>query len=116
MTFDAQFSLKLRPEAKRELGQDVFLSLEEVFELDVKAEAKRLSPVKTGYNRNTIDTEVKRTPKGVEASLFSQSGYGGYLEVGTAKMAARPYLYPAVAKYLKKIQMLIKRRNSARKG
>jgi hypothetical protein len=28
-------------------------------------------------------------------SIYTQSGYGGYLELGTAKMDARPYIYPA---------------------
>ncbi len=27
--------------------------------------------------------------------IYTQSGYGGYLELGTAKMSAKPYIYPA---------------------
>jgi hypothetical protein len=36
-----------------------------------------------------------QNPGVVEATLFTQSGYGGYLEIGTSKMKAVPYLQPA---------------------
>lgn len=91
-------------------------ALEELFELDIVPEAKALSPVSTawpsipeargekrtdtGHNRRTIDAAVEETPDGPQASLFTQSGYGGYLEVGTSKMPARPYLWPAFEKHI----------------
>lgn len=34
-------------------------------------------------------------PTGVSVAVFTQSGYGGYLEVGTRFMGARPYIGPA---------------------
>ena len=54
-------------------------------------EAKELSPVDTGHNRDSIDY----TANGLNGEIFTQSGYGGWLEVGTSKMAARPYFRPA---------------------
>jgi len=33
-----------------------------------------------------------------EAAVYSTSGYGGYLETGTATMPARPYFKPALDK------------------
>lgn len=33
-----------------------------------------------------------------QAAIYSTSGYGGYLETGTAKMAAKPYFRPALDK------------------
>jgi len=70
-----------------------------------------LSPVKTGHNRRSIASEVSRMgtvtqgddaqPEKVvddsldEAACYSTSGYGGFLETGTSKMAAQPYFRPA---------------------
>lgn len=42
-------------------------------------------------------------PEGVTAAIFTQSGYGGFLEVGTRYMAARAYIYPAVERFIQKI-------------
>ena len=89
-------------------------------ELDIVPEAKRLSPVSpdnpkivgtkykdTGHNRRSIDATVIDTPEGPSAELFTQSGYGGYLEVGTSKMPARPYLYPAFQRFIGKLGEII---------
>ena len=54
-------------------------------------EAKELSPVDTGHNRDSIDY----TANGLSGEIFTQSGYGGWLEVGTSKMDAQPYFRPA---------------------
>jgi hypothetical protein len=35
----------------------------------------------------------------IEGAVYSTSGYGGFLETGTYKMAARPYIKPAFDKY-----------------
>jgi len=65
-------------------------------------------PGGTGTNRRSIDYTVSETDKGVEAQLFTQDGYGGYLEVGTSKMRAQPYLYPAFIENVDKIPEGIK--------
>src|SRR5438552_394773 len=97
------------------IKQAIFEATQEVFELDIKPTAKELSPVTpeglarnlellaqhklgdrrpggTGVNRNSIDATVIETENGPQAELFTQSGYGGYLELGTSKMRAQPYL------------------------
>ena len=110
------------PAAKGQMRAALLQAVTEVFELDIKPEAVKNSPVTpeglarnleqgkhgvlaqgTGHNRQSIDTEVKQTVKGPVATLFTQSGYGGYLEVGTGKMRAQPYLMPAMMKFLKTI-------------
>ena len=50
------------------------------------------SPRLTGNNARSIDFDVK----GLTGRVFSTSGYGGFLEVGTARMPARPYFKPAL--------------------
>lgn len=104
------FTFKSRvPEAQAKVDAAVLEAVTSVFELDIVKAAKQDSPVLTGTNRRSIDCEVHETPKGPAASLFTQSGYGGYLETGTRKMKAQPYLYPAFQRFVGKIQTEIKR-------
>lgn len=65
-------------------------------------------PGGTGTNRRSIDYTVETTERGTEAKLFTQDGYGGFLEVGTSKMRAQPYLYPAFIENVDKIPAAIK--------
>ena len=62
------------------------------------------SPVLTGNNRRSIKYEAK----GLTASTFSTSGYGGYLETGTSRMGAQPYFKPALDKNLRNLGKNIK--------
>jgi HK97 gp10 family phage protein len=82
-------------EARQRIQAAVLKATRESFLLDMVPEAKRGSPVLTGHNAATIDATVEPTPTGVKAEMFTASGYGGYLEVGTKRMKARPYLWPA---------------------
>ena len=68
--------------------------------IDIAAEAIKNTPWLTGNNSRSIDFN--------ENSTFSTSGYGGYLEVGTATMPARPYFKPAVDKHLPNLPARIK--------
>ncbi len=89
-------TLTLRTDELQEQVTDaIFQATQEVFELDIKARAKDDSPKKTGTNARSIETDVTQEDDGVHAQLYTQSGYGGYLELGTRKMAAQPYLQPA---------------------
>ena len=77
--------------------------------IDVLTTAVELSPKKTGNNARSIQVETEINSKGeVEGKLFTQSGYGGFLEIGTSKMPARPYLFPAFELNREKILKAIK--------
>jgi HK97 gp10 family phage protein len=71
---------------------------------EVKAEAKRVVPVKTGYLRSTIYAVVREWVVNVGAD----AAYALFVELGTRYMQARPYLYSAVQKYLPDLQNLIR--------
>lgn len=92
----AEWKLNLRTEqAASEINAIIFEETEQAFKSDILQEAESRSPVLSGTNVASIDTTTVDTPKGPLASLFTTDGYGGYLEVGTKKMKAQPYLYPA---------------------
>lgn len=115
--------------AKLIAREAIFEATKEVFELDIKPEAVKLSPVTpagmewniskgkkgvaiggTGHNRNSIDVDVVPSREGARARLFTQSGYGGYLEKGTRFMRAQPYLRPAFDLFIKNIIPAAKKR------
>lgn len=58
---------------------------------DITAGAKDKSPYKTGHNRATITWDEQEE----KFRVYTQSGYGAWLELGTAKMPARPYIFAA---------------------
>jgi hypothetical protein len=90
----------------------------EIFEEQILPEAKSLSPVLTGKNRDSIQVSFRdRLETGwISAWIFTQSGYGWLLEHGTShnraltktpkrrrtqavkndRTPARPYIYPAM--------------------
>lgn len=115
-------------EAKQEVRQAVFEAVQEVFEVDIKTAAVQMSPVRApkgphnpqgipgGTNRRSIDTEVNQTEEGTEAAIFTQSGYGAYLELGTYKMAARPYIRPAFDQNIAKVAERVKEKLSEQKN
>ena len=58
----------------------------------VEGQAKALCPVDTGNLRNSITHEVEKK----EARVGTNVSYGIYQELGTSKMAAQPFLNPAL--------------------
>jgi HK97 gp10 family phage protein len=97
-TFDMKLSFNLNiPGMKEEVKDVAQKAILLVAEEEVKPLAVSLSPVDTGTNRRSITVEEEEfdNQNRVGAKMFTTSGYGGYLEAGTFKMAARPYLYTA---------------------
>jgi len=100
---DEGFVLNLATEAAQKEAHDaIFEAIREKFE-QAKEIAKTLSPKSEAprhpeHNADTIQVRVSRAT--LKATIFTESGYGGYLEVGTAKMGARPYIYPAIQQAL----------------
>ena len=86
--------------------------------VDIASDVIHLSPHVTGHNRRSIAYKIgsKVTALGTsqgdeepfksgepainesQAAIYSTSGYGGILETGSVKMAARPYFRPALDK------------------
>lgn len=68
--------------------------------------AKQSCPVKTGTLRRSIRAVVSKDKAEVHAGgsvagIATPVEYAGYVELGTSKMAAQPYLRPAVEQFSK---------------
>lgn len=66
--------------------------------------AKDLCPVDTGHLRNSITY----TTDDKAAYIGTNVEYGKYVELGTVKMAAQPFLKPAAAEHTETYQNIVK--------
>lgn len=66
----------------------------EAIGLQAEGYAKMLCPVDTGRLRNSITHEVKPSEQAVYVGTNVE--YAAYVEFGTSRMSAQPYLQPAV--------------------
>jgi len=83
-----QQAMKEFPEIVREeLGKAV-----QELSLLIEAKAKELCPVDTGLLRSSITPVVESW---AAAYVGTNTGYAPYVEFGTKKMAAQPFLEPA---------------------
>lgn len=62
---------------------------------DIATDARRLAPVLTGDLRNSIDVLGVSNGVGRVGAGDASVDYAAYVELGTRKMAAQPYLKPA---------------------
>jgi hypothetical protein len=70
---------------------------------DVKAEAMRLVPVRTGYLRSTIYAKIQEWV----AEIGADATYALFVELGTKYMQAHSYLYPAIQEYLSQLETVV---------
>jgi hypothetical protein len=131
MSSNAEATVRINHAGRAEMHAAIAAAVTEVAAQDIWPEAVRASRVKTGHNRRSIGVEVKAfgettfegsgngeltagvaqtAPDGVSFAIYTQSGYGGWLETGTRYMTGIPYIYPAVQKYLGGIAAAIRRR------
>lgn len=64
--------------------------------IQVDRRAKRLCPVDTGRLRSSIGNQLGRDAIGLVAIVGTDVEYAPYVELGTSKMAAQPFLRPAL--------------------
>jgi HK97 gp10 family phage protein len=60
----------------------------------IASDARARAPVQTGFLRSSI--HVESVTAGKEAQIVVGADYGRFVEYGTYKMAARPFLIPAL--------------------
>jgi len=74
---------KVRKAVQEQVGKSAF---------NIQREAKKRCPVDTGALRNSITVDFYGV---MSAQIGPHMPYAPYVEYGTRKMAARPYLFPA---------------------
>jgi HK97 gp10 family phage protein len=67
---------------------------------DVEAAGKRHSPVDTGFLRSSIGRNVQ----GLTAEIGPTANYGVFVEMGTSRMRAQPFMAPALADVLPSVE------------
>ena len=70
---------------------------------DAAAEARRIVPVDTGYLRSSIFHAAERRRHGWSVTLGAEAHYAGFVEWGTSRMAAQPYLRPAYEQMIERL-------------
>jgi hypothetical protein len=70
---------------------------------DVKAQATRLVPVRSGYLRSTIYAKIQEWV----AEIGADATYALFVELGTKYMQAHAYLYPAIQEYLPQLESVV---------
>lgn len=64
---------------------------------DIQGDAQQLAPVDTGNLRNSII--VATAPGSARAVITPTANYAIYVELGTSRMAAKPFLGPATDRW-----------------
>ncbi|MBN1245812.1 HK97 gp10 family phage protein [Candidatus Bathyarchaeota archaeon] len=70
---------------------------------NVKTEAKRLVPVRTGYLRSTIFARIQEW----NAEVGAEAAYAANVEFGTRYAMAQPFLNPAVQARLPELERVL---------
>lgn len=64
----------------------------------VQATAKQVAPKRTGFMANNISVEpVNKTATSVTGTVNAKADYSSFVEFGTYKMSAEPFIRPAVS-------------------
>ena len=81
------------------MGGNVLDALEKATKqtaLAAQADARDNAPVDTGNLKQSISTEHERSREAATSTVYTNVEYGLYQEIGTVKMAAHPYMMPAL--------------------
>lgn len=88
-------------EGPRALGQLARTAVRKTAK-DVQRSARQAAPVDTGNLKGSITTSDLRamgTSGAIEAEVVATANYSAFVEFGTSRMAAQPYMGPAVDKH-----------------
>ena len=70
----------------------------------VEGSAKMVTPVRTGHLRSSISGRSEKTSDGAKATIGTNVEYAPYVELGTSRQQAEPYLHPALQKNKTKVK------------
>lgn len=73
----------------------------------MEGQAKMLAPVDTGHLRQSINTELSNG--GMTGEVSTNVEYALFVEYGTSRQAAQPFMYPAFVMYSKNFESEIRK-------
>lgn len=82
----------------------------------VTAEAQNRATVLTGNMRRSITYEVMGDNSGLNVGVTMDAEYAPYVEKGTSKQAAQPFLEPAVMDNISKLEDIAKQKITVNMG
>lgn len=77
--------------------------------MDAEYYAKRACPVDTGRLKNSITHEVDGYGSGIKAVVGTNVEYASYVENGTYRSKAKPYIKPSVSDHISHYQSVVKK-------
>lgn len=63
--------------------------------MKIEADARENCPVDTGRLRDSINSRIEQQGDDITGIVSTDVEYAGYVEYGTSKMSAQPYMTPA---------------------
>lgn len=104
---DDKGTIRTAAEALQTIAKTNLKAVDAVCEGEIRKaydEARRLVPVRTGYLRSTIYWVKKAL---ASYSLGASASYAQFVEYGTSRMDARPFLRPALLTYFSNMEKLL---------
>jgi HK97 gp10 family phage protein len=101
LTVDVVVAVNNSDKVLEEITRMVSQAIREVAD-ELVHEAQELAPVRTGELRDSIHKEEIDE---LNVAVGSDKQYAGYVEYGTSKMAAQPYLTPASISAREKLKL-----------
>jgi len=92
---------------KREVANTVHQKIEKAC-LMVESDDKRICPVDTGRLRASLTHEIETAVNEVVGRVGTDVDYSIFVEYGTSRQSAQPYLRPALKKNIPAIKQLFK--------
>lgn len=86
----ANSSIKLSPWKTGNNRRSIFFGASGFNHEQASGEGRGSEDTWTGEDRSLLDDSK------IEGAVYSSSGYGGFLETGTSKMPAQPYMKPSL--------------------
>ncbi len=94
ITGDREVMAKIKILAEKNINELKNVIIKSVFV--VEGRAKKEVPVLTGRLRSSITNEVKKEGKGYTGQVGTNVIYAPFVEFGTSRRSAKPYLFPAM--------------------
>lgn len=93
MATPKQFAAQLRATAKATPGKVALATTKAT--IDTSNDAKINAPVRTGNLRDSIKYETAISGTSVTGRVYAEAHYAPFVENGTSRMAAQPYMGPS---------------------